>query len=452
MADQTTNPVSFVRTEMLPEQAPPASEVGVIGWMRANLFSNWSNSVLTVISLLLIYKILAVIIPWIIAPTWGSGSLNECREILADMGKTGHFAGACWGVITERWEQLLFGFYPNGSDGVAADQRWRPVLALILLAVALAPILFAEKVPAKLIWFSAIYPFLFPWLLWGGPIWGPLMVAAGFVVGFYAYRFISGIKGDLLGLIAATVAALVWWVFLREPVGNALTSILPSSFFPFGLEPVESRQFGGFMLSVTIGVVAIGCSLPLGILLALGRQSDLLILKAICVGFIEFIRGVPLITLLFVASTLLNIFLPPGTSFDIILRVLIMVTLFASAYMAEVIRGGLAALPKGQYEGADSLGLDYWQAQRLIIMPQALKISIPGIVSTFIGVFKDTTLVSVIGLLDPLGLSQGIRSDQNWNGIVWELYGFIALLFFIFCFSMSRYSMYLERKLQTDHR
>lgn len=152
------------------------------------------------------------------------------------------------------------------------------------------------------------------------------------------------------------------------------------------------------------------------------------------------------------ASTLLNIFMPPGTNFDIILRVLIMVTLFASAYMAETIRGGLAALPRGQYEAADALGLDYWKAQRLIIMPQALKISIPGIVSNFIGVFKDTTLVSIIGLLDPLGLSNAIRADQAWNGLVWELYGFIALLFFVFCFSMSRYSMYLERRLRTDHR
>jgi len=156
--------------------------------------------------------------------------------------------------------------------------------------------------------------------------------------------------------------------------------------------------------------------------------------------------------LLFVASLLLNLFLPPGTEFDIILRVMIMVTLFSSAYMAEVIRGGLAALPKGQYEGADSLGLDYWQAQRLIIMPQALKVSIPGIVSTFIGLFKDTTLVSIIGLMDPLGLSQGIRANAEWNGIYWELFAFIALLFFVVCFSMSRYSMYLERKLQTDHR
>ncbi len=205
------------------------------------------------------------------------------------------------------------------------------------------------------------------------------------------------------------------------------------------------------MLSIIIGVTGIVLSLPLGILLALGRQTNLLIVKSLCVGFIEFIRGVPLITLLFVASTLLNYFLPPGTTFDIILRVIIMVTLFAAAYMAEVIRGGLAALPTGQYEAADALGLDYWKATRLIIMPQALKISIPGIVSTFIGLFKDTVLVSIIGLMDPIGLTTNIRADAAWNGIVWELYGFVALIFFIFCFGMSRYSMYLERKLKTGH-
>jgi general L-amino acid transport system permease protein len=169
-----------------------------------------------------------------------------------------------------------------------------------------------------------------------------------------------------------------------------------------------------------------------------------------CVVFIEFIRGVPLITLLFVASSLLNYFLPPGTSFDLILRVVIMVTLFASAYMAEVIRGGLAALPTGQYEAASALGLNYWKSTRLIIMPQALKVSIPGIVNNFIGLFKDTTLVSVIGLLDPVGLLNPIRASSEWNGILWELYLFVAVFFWIFCFSMSRYSMYLEKKLKTD--
>ncbi|SEP15467.1 L-glutamine ABC transporter membrane protein /L-glutamate ABC transporter membrane protein /L-aspartate ABC transporter membrane protein /L-asparagine ABC transporter membrane protein [Salinihabitans flavidus] len=433
--------LSFVRTEMLPEREPPLTEVGVIGWMRENLFSGWFNSILTVLSVLFIYYVLSGILPWLISPTWNAGSLRECREILVAVGSVGEHgaSGACWGVIRERWIQLFFGFYPS-------QFYWRPIMAFVLLAVALAPVLFADKVPTRLLYFSAVYPFLFPWLLWGGSIWGPLGAAAGFVIGYFVYKSVEVRVNSLAGIIAGAVTALIWWLVLFSPITSWLANLIP-----LGLEGVRSRDFGGMMLSLTIGVVAIGMSLPLGIVLALGRKSDLLIVKSLCVGFIEFIRGVPLITLLFVASTLLNIFMPPGTNFDIILRVIIMATLFASAYMAEVIRGGLAALPKGQYEGADSLGLNYWQAQRLIIMPQALKISIPGIVSTFIGLFKDTTLVSIIGLLDPLGLSNAIRADSNWNGIVWELYGFIALMFFVFCFGMSRYSMYLERKLQTGH-
>ncbi|MBW3245569.1 amino acid ABC transporter permease [Epibacterium sp. DP7N7-1] len=439
--------ISFVRTEMLPPKDPPASEVGVVGWARANLFSGWFNSILTVVSLYFVIKILIGLIGWAWVPTWSATSLPECRVIFEELGRSGHNAGACWGVIAERWPQLLFGFYPNGYEEGTADLRWRPVLAFVLLFVALAPVLFSDKVPAKLIYFTAVYPFLMPWLLWGGTVWTPVSAALGFVLGYVVYKALAQSASELIGLIVGVVAAFVWWLFVASLFSSALASVVP-----LALEPVESRQFGGFMLSITIGVVAIGLSLPIGIVLALGRQSDLLIVKTLCVGFIEFIRGVPLITLLFVASTLLNIFMPPGTNFDIIMRVFIMVTLFASAYMAEVIRGGLAALPKGQYEGADSLGLNYWQAQRLIIMPQALKISIPGIVSTFIGVFKDTTLVSVIGLFDPLNLTNAIRADADWNGLVWELYGFIALLFFVFCFGMSRYSMYLERKLQTGHR
>ncbi|KAE9628822.1 amino acid ABC transporter permease [Parasedimentitalea maritima] len=432
--------ISFVRTEMLPEQDPPASEVGALGWAKHNLFSGAMNSALTVFSILGIYYVLAALVPWAWSPTWNATSLAGCREILHDLGREGHFSGACWGVINDRWVQLFMGFYPP-------EHYWRPIAAFILLGVALSPVLFSDQVPAKLIWFTGLYPFLMPWLLWGGSIWVPLMVLAGFVIAYAVYRFTLDKMSELIALIAAVIVAVVWWLFLMGPIAEFVFNIIP-----IGMEAVGSRKFGGMMLSLTIGVVAIGFSLPIGVVLALGRQSDLLIVKALCVGFIEFIRGVPLITLLFVASTLLNIFMPPGTNFDIIMRVIIMATLFASAYMAEVIRGGLAALPTGQYEGADSLGLDYWQAQRLIIMPQALKISIPGIVSTFIGLFKDTTLVSVIGLLDPLGLSNGIRANAEWNGVVWELYGFIALMFFVFCFSMSRYSMYLERKLQTGHR
>jgi L-glutamine ABC transporter membrane protein/L-glutamate ABC transporter membrane protein/L-aspartate ABC transporter membrane protein/L-asparagine ABC transporter membrane protein len=315
----------------------------------------------------------------------------------------------------------------------------------VLLFVALAPALF-PAVPQRLLWFSAIYPGLAYWLLWGGTLWFPVVALAGFAVGiavFVALRPVLPLVAPFAGLLAPAL----WWMFAVAPVTGLLAAVLP-----VGITPVRSDGFGGFTLSIIIGVTGIALSLPLGILLALGRKSDLFLVKTICVGFIEFIRGVPLITLLFTASLLLNYFLPPGTNFDIILRVIIMVTLFAAAYMAEVIRGGLAAIPRGQYEAADSLGLDYWKSMRLIVLPQALKISIPGIVNTFIGLFKDTTLVVFIGLLDPIGLSTAIRANTNWNGIYWELFLFIGAMFFVFCFGMSRYSMHLERRLKTDHR
>lgn len=430
---------SYVRSEMLPEMEPPVLRVGVIGWMRQSLFSGPVNSIVTVLTLIMIVFMASALVPWMTAPTWYAATYSECREILAGMGVEGRFGGACWGVIRDRWVQLLFGFYPT-------ELHWRPILALVLLFVALAPVLFSHRVPRAFLAVSLLYPFVMPWLLWGGSVWTPVAVLLGFVVAAGVNHIAANRLGSLASVILAVCAAALWWLLAVGPVSEALTAVLP-----LGLEPVKSRAFGGFLLSLTIGITAIGFSLPIGIILALGRRSELKIVRMLCIGFIEFIRGVPLITLLFVASALLNIFLPPGTNFDIILRVIIMATLFSSAYMAEVIRGGLAALPTGQYEGADSLGLNYWQAQRLIIMPQALKVSIPSIVSTFIALFKDTTLVSIIGLLDPLGLSTAIRADTDWNGIVWELYGFVALLFFVVCFGMSRYSMHLERKLRTGH-
>lgn len=429
---------AFVRKSIVPEQTPPLSSIGIIGWLKSNLFSSWFNAILTFLSTAFLFYVLSGLVPWTFLSIWNASSLNECREIaMATWGKThGH---ACWAVINDRWVQLLFGFYPS-------HLYWRPILALLLLVPALAPVLFTEA-PRKLLYVTATYPFLLPWLMWGGSLWISISILFGFLLGYFVLKYLASTFGQLLGVIIAVGVAVFWWSFLGQPFAGLATSALP-----LDLESVTSRSFGGFMLALLIGVVAIGCSLPIGIILALARQSDLLIVKALSIGFIEFIRGVPLITLLFVASTLLNIFLPPGSDFDIILRVIIMVTLFASAYMAEVIRGGLASLPRGQYEGADSLGLNYWQSQRLIIMPQALKVSIPPIVSTFISVLKDTTLVSIIGLMDPLGLSQGIRANAEWQGIYWELFAFIALLFFIVCFSMSRYSMYLERKLKTDNR
>jgi general L-amino acid transport system permease protein len=177
------------------------------------------------------------------------------------------------------------------------------------------------------------------------------------------------------------------------------------------------------------------------------------IIKWICVFFIEFIRGVPLITLLFVANVVLAYFFPPDTNIDLILRVIIMITLFSAAYIAEVIRGGLAALPSGQYEAANSLGLDYAQSMRLIILPQALKVSIPGIVNVAVGLFKDTTLVSIISMFDLIGMIRGpILASTAWSGVYWELFAFAATIFFIVCYSISQYSQWLERQLETDHR
>ncbi len=421
----------FVRTEMLSEQPAPLGETGVLRWLRENMFSSILNTVISFITIAVVVYLLLGFIPWAFQPSWSATTLRQCLD-------DPNITGACWGVIRDRFNQLMFGFYPQ-------ELQWRPIIAFVLMIVAIAPVLF-DKLPRKMIWFSAIYPFLGVWLLWGGSIWGPLMVVAGFVIGYFIHKLMKEPAGNLAAMIVAVLATIIWWLYGVSIVAGGLESVIP-----VGITAVSSSDFGGLMLSITIGVSGIALSLPIGIVLALGRQSDMFIIKTLSVGFIEFIRGVPLITLLFVASVLLNFFLPPGTNFDLILRVIIMVTIFASAYMAEVIRGGLAALPTGQYEAADALGLDYWQSMRLIIMPQALKISIPGIVSSFIGLFKDTTLVSIIGLLDPVGLVASIQGTADWNGVVWELYMFIAMMFWVFTFSMSRYSMYLENKLKTTH-
>ena len=437
MANSNASTASYVRTEMVEPQAPPVSEIGVIKWLRENLFSSPLNVVLTLISLYVVYWIVIHIGPWLVNGIWDAGSLAECREIRnATIGADA--SAACFAVISDRWQQLIFGFYPQ-------DAYWRPVAALFVFFVGIAPVLF-DKLPRQMLIGTLLAPFVMYMLLWGGSIWGPVSVGLGFVLGYFAFKFLTPIN-SLLGTLGAIILPLLYWLLLAGPIAGAITSVAP-----IGLEFIQSKDFGGFTLSVVIGIAAILLSLPLGILLALGRQSNLFIIKTSSIVFIEVIRGVPLIVWLFTASLLLNYFLPPGTNFDLMLRVIIMVTLFSAAYIAEVIRGGLAALPKGQYEAADALGLDYWRSMRLIILPQALKISIPGIVNTFIGLFKDTTLVVFIGLLDPIGLSNAIRASTDWNGIYWELFIFIGVMFFIFCYSMGRYSLYLEKKLQREHR
>jgi general L-amino acid transport system permease protein len=434
---ETSHDIAFVRTEFRPPEPPPQGQTGAVKWVMDNLFSSVTNVILTLLSVYLIWLALASLIPWLWNSVWFAESLTECRAI-RDATVGAEASSGCFAVITERWTQLLFGFYPSNG-------YWRPILSLVLFLLAAWPVMF-ERGPRPLLWLIPVAPFLIYWLLWGGSIWPTVTAALGFVLGYAAFRLVSQVN-TILAVIAAVLVPVMWWLFLSGPLAGVLTGAVD-----IALPYVESRLFGGFTLSLIIGLSAICLSLPLGILLALGRQSDMFIIRIVCTCFIEVIRGVPLIVWLFTAQLLLNYFLPRGTNFDLMLRVIIMVTLFSSAYMAEVIRGGLAALPKGQFEAGDALGLDYWQSMRLIVLPQALKISIPGIVNTFIGLFKDTTLVTFIGLYDPMGFAKAIRTDQSWNGIYWEIYFFIAVIFFLFCFAMSRYSMYLERKLQRDHR
>ena len=421
----------FVRHKLIEEQVPPVTERGVVKWARENLFSSPFNVIMTILSLWVIYSIVKGSAPWFLNGVWEAESVRECYDILDGA------RGACFAVLKERFPQLIYGFkYPP-------TEFWRPNIAVILLLFALGPVLF-RRLPRKLLAFTVIYPFLAYWLIWGGTILVPFVAFLGTAFGIYCFRRFSS-NALVVGAITGVIAANIVWA-LGGYVSELNDTVL-------ALPEVASRDMGGFMLNILLGTIACSVSIPLGIFLALGRQSNMPIIKWICVAFIEFIRGVPLITLLFVANVILAFFFPPDTSVDLILRVLVMMTFFNSAYIAEVVRGGLAALPSGQYEAANSLGLDYSQSMRLIILPQALKISIPGIVNVSVGMLKDTTLVSIISMFDLVGMIRGpILSSTSWNGVYWELFGAAAAIFFVVCFSVSKYSQWLERQLETGNR
>jgi general L-amino acid transport system permease protein len=359
-----------------PDLPPPSTSVGVIGWMRANLFSSWLNTLLTISAVYLLYLTIPPLIEWaFVKAHWTGDSRAPC-----DLEK----GGACWVFVRVRFDQFMYGLYP-------ASEYWRINLAGMLLLVLMVP-LFVKRFPWK--------PALGLFLLLGYPI-----------IAFYL--FLGGV---------------------------------------FGLEYVETSRWGGLTLTLVLSAVGMAASFPLGILLALGRRSSMPIVKSLSVVFIEFWRGVPLITVLFMSSVMLPLFLPEGTHFDKLLRAMIGIALFQSAYMAEVVRGGLQAIPSGQYEAAQALGLSYWRSMGLIILPQALKLVIPGIVNTFIALFKDTTLVLIIGLFDMLAMIQAALADPVWLGFAIEGLTFAAFVYWIFCFGMSRYSMSLERKLHTGHK
>ena len=365
----------MARLERHPELPPPITEVGVLGWLRHNLFSSPANAALTLVALYVIYLTVPPLVDWaLLKADWTGTTRADCKS-----------GGACWAFVGVWFNQFIYRFYP-------VAEQWRVDLAFGLLVVLVVP-LFVER---------------FRW------------------------------KGWLGAFIVVVYPAIAFYLFL----GGA-----------FGLTYVETSKWGGLMLTLIISAVGMVAALPLGIVLALGRRSTTMpVVRALCVVFIEFWRGVPLITVLFMSSVMLPLFLPEGVNFDKLLRALIGVTLFEAAYMAEVVRGGMQGIAKGQYEAADSLGLSFPKKMALVVLPQALKLVIPGIVNTFIALFKDTSLVLIIGLFDLLGAIQAAVKDAEWPQVVTEGYVFAAALFWIFCFAMSRYSQKLERRLGTGHK
>ena len=391
----TNSEVQYVRTEDAPTLPAPISQTGVVGWMRQNLFSDIYNIILTILGVLLAYYLIAPLIQFaFIDAVWTGEDRNAC---LAPEGSGTHI-GACWAYVKAYFPQFIYGRYP-------IEERYRVDIVFVLFFALLIP-LATPSLPYKrlnAILFLVVFP----------------------IVGFFL------LVGDIVFEI---------WNY-EFTVG-------------FGFLHVETTLWGGLLVTLVIAITGIVASLPLGILLALGRRSNMPIVRLFSIIFIEFWRGVPLITVLFMASVMLPLFLPEGVTFDKLLRVLIGVTLFSTAYMAEVVRGGLQAIPAGQYEGAQALGLRYWQMMRLIILPQALKLVIPGIVNTFIGLFKDTTLVLIVGMFDLLGQVQLGSTDPTWSTPTQSHTGYLfaAIVFWIFCFGMSRYSIFMENRLHTGHK
>lgn len=264
--------------------------------------------------------------------------------------------------------------------------------------------------------------------------------------------FLLGVAG-LVPMLMPSAPAKRWNLIYLVVAYPLIAIVLLSGDRP-GLVHVDTAMWGGLLVTLVVAVTGIVVSLPLGILLALGRRSEMPVIRMLSIGFIEFWRAVPLVTVLFMASVMLPLFLPEGVNLDNLLRCLIGVALFSSAYMAEVVRGGLQAIPRGQAEAARAVGMSYWQTMGLIVLPQALRYVIPGIVNTFIGLFKDTTLVLIVGIFDLLGQVRAQLSDPHWavpQGATTG-YVFAALVFWVFCFGMSRYSVFMERRLNTGHK
>jgi general L-amino acid transport system permease protein len=374
---QSQDDVFFVRQQITEPSPPPVRVHGAWPWMRANLFGSVSDTILTIVGLLIVFAVLLPLVQWAFINAVWDGTRDACAA---------NPAGACWSFVRANLGQFIYGRYPEAG-------RWRVNLFFLLLAGGIVPMAIPSA-PFKrfnLLYIFIIFPILSGCVLLGGVL---------------------------------------------------------------GLPAVETSLWGGLFLTLVVSYIGMAVSLPLGILLALGRRSTMPTIRYFCVGIIEICRGVPLITVIFMAGILLPLFLPDGLNFDKLLRALIGVSLFAACYMAEVVRGGLQAIPKGQYEGAKALGLGYWTMMRLVVLPQAITIVIPGIVNTFIGLFKDTSLVYIISIFELLYTVRNSFTDPTWATSTTPASGllFAAVVFWIFCFGMSRYSKFTEDRLRVGYK
>jgi general L-amino acid transport system permease protein len=360
MISQTFTPV--------PARPAPIRTEGFVAWLRGNLFNDWKTSLSTILIGGFLLWYLPQFINWAFISARWAPVADACRV---------DGAGACWGVITEKYRLIIFGRYPF-------EEQWRPLVATLLLI--------------GLIVASCMRVFWKPWLVL---LW-----------------------------------ALVLGAFFTLMYGNTM-----------GLTKVETDGWGGLPLTILLATLSMVIAFPISLVVALGRRSNLPAIRSVCTIYVELIRGVPLISVLFMASFMFPLFMPVGFSIDVLIRVLVGITLFAAAYMAEVIRGGLQAIPKGQLEAAATLGLSYWQTQRKIVLPQALAMVVPGIMNNFISIFMDTSLVTIVSLYELTGaLGLALNSDADWRPFKIEGYMFIALIYFGFCFSMSLYSRWIERQ------
>ena len=455
---------SFVRKSIVNEQPPPLTQVGITGWLWRNLFSSMSNfssissSILSILMISLTIWLLYFcggliysFIDFAILSAVFTDPDGIKRKVCATVKQGGELPadwyGACWPFIFAKKKFLIYGRIPT-------EELWRANLVYAALVIGMGYVMWEKGKARKWVGLCmlTVFPVVSLILLTGANfdintslfIWTGILFIISYMLGFLSARNYLGEILEQFSILFNFISIILFSFFI----------LLILFAFDYGLAPIDTLDWGGLLLTLLIAITGIVASLPFGVLLALGRRSDMPIARLLCTMFIEFWRGIPLITVLFAASVLIPLFLPSGADVDKLLRAVIGIILFSSAYMAEVIRGGLQAIPRGQYESASAVGLSYSQSMRFIILPQALTHVLPGIVNTFIGLFKDTTLVSIIGIFEIMGILRSASQDANWGSHVQHSTSYLvaATVFFIFCFGMSRYSIFIENKLSRENK